>query len=120
MYYDNERCDGSFIKMPSKKVSEMAKDKLARINAYIKERKEKHIKYVRQEIIGGFWHRFWNRPDPTDEEIIAFCNDMVFYDRLAWPNLNYNDTIYVANRLINACQHAEELYISTEDLQRIS
>jgi hypothetical protein len=122
MSYENQ-CDGSFIKMPSKKVSEMAKARLAWIEQYKKDRRQKHIDKNRQEMINGWWHRFRKLPIPTDQEVIDYIEDSYRNGNWGinwWPVNHYSESEAVANRLINACEHAEDIYISTEDLQRIS
>src|SRR5580692_1583915 len=120
--FDNVSCDGSFIKMSSKKVSEMAKAKLVWIEQYKKDRRQQHIDRNRQAIMNGWWHRFRKLPVPTDQEVIDYIDEYrkSNWGMNWWPINHYYGSEVVCIRLINACLHAEEIYISTEDLQSIS
>lgn len=113
-------CDGSFVKMDSKVVKEMAFKTLERIKTYRAARKEKAIHDVINDINNGFWHKLLRLKPATREDAIAYLEGDVW-------NFDYHFTACMsakafesAERLLNACEHAEVVYISTEDLNRIS
>jgi hypothetical protein len=116
--YEN-KCDGSFIKMPSQKVSEMAKSTLVWIKEYREKRTKTYINNARQEIMNGWWYRFIKRSILTDEEVLAIIHKNPF-NGFAFIPIAYDKLEDAAKRLLNACHHTDEIYISTEDLQRIS
>lgn len=112
--------DGSFVKIASKNAIEMATKTLARIEKLRAESKEKAIEIERQHINNGFFHKLFRMKDATIED----AEKSLSYDD--W-NFDYHFTGLIAhknedsaNRILNAAQHADEIYISTEDLQRIS
>lgn len=120
-------CDGSFIKMPSAKVAELANTKIRLIE---KLRAEKVAKIIEQGRINmmklTWWDRIWNtvKSRPTDEEVSRQyeieAEDMWGYNPLKDAQNSYGDQYYTCRRLLRATQHAEEIYISTEDLGSIS
>jgi hypothetical protein len=122
MFWINSKtveCDGSFIKMPSKKIAEMAQATLVWVKEQREAKRQAYIERARQEIMGGWWHRFRNKPVPTDEEALAAIEEN------SWSGYNLIPLVggkaeSAAIRLLKACEHAEEIYISTEDLRRIS
>ena len=118
MSYENN-CDGSFIKMPTSKVAEMAQKTLDWINQYRAEKTQKYIESHRQYMVSGFWHRFWKRPAPSDKEVIKNINNNP-WNNFQFIAMSYDITEKTAKRLLIACKQADEIYISTEDLQRIT
>jgi hypothetical protein len=108
-------CDGSFVKMSSKTVAEMATKELEWIKQYREKKTQRAIESCRQKMVNGWWHRLWKKPVPTDQEVIVFLEfdiDMI--------NATYGCSEMIAKRLLNACQYAEDIFISTEDLRVIS
>ena len=122
------KCDGSFIKIPSPKVAEMAKAKIKWIEKYRANKIAKLIGSRRQEMIKPtWWDRLWNNviPVPTDQEVIEDYRREAaipynWFDPLYNAEQEYSGNYYIAHRLLRATQHADEIYISTEDLQDIS
>ena len=115
----DKKFHGSFIKMPSKKVREMAAATLEKIRKSREEEYKSDLEHYRQEMMKGFWHRLLKKPAPTDVEVIAW-HDKVYYDSFGmWSELRYGNQEAAARRLHRACEEADEIYISTEDLSQI-
>lgn len=121
--HQTKSCDDSFVKMTSSKIIEMAKATLK----YIKDYRDSATKAVfdneKQYIMNGFWHKLFKRPEPTDEEVWASVNrcggDVIHFPETFFINLRYSKNEDAAHRLLNAAQHADEIYISTKDLRRL-
>jgi hypothetical protein len=112
--------DGSFVKVTSKDASEMAIKTLAWVKKLRDDREARAIEIERQKINDGFWHKLFRLKEATVED----AKESLAYDH--W-NFDYHFTNQIAfkneeaaNRILNACKHASEIFISTEDLQKIS
>ena len=127
------QCDGSFLKMPSAKVAEMAQTMIRLIEFKRIEARAKTFAWVREKLMKRSWwdrlwntlNKNWNQPitEPTEQQIIAYCEDEgEFYgsNPLDQDANLYSRQYHVAHRLLRATQYAEEIYISTADLQAIS
>lgn len=113
-------CDGSFVKMDTKVVKKMATKTLERIKKYRADRKEKAIEDIINDINNGFWHNLFRMKPATRKDALAYLeNDTWNFDYHFSGCVGYKSE-ESANRLLNACEHAETVYISTEDLHRIS
>jgi hypothetical protein len=112
-------CDGSFIKMSSKKIAELANNTLVWVKEVRETKRKSYIENVRQEIMNGWWHRFRNKPIPTDEEVLARIEENPWNSFNLIP-IHGGKAEAAAIRLLKACEYADEIYISTEDLRRIS
>jgi hypothetical protein len=112
----------SSVKISSVRIAEMCQTTLTYIKQRRIDKKEKQIKDIRAAIVKGFWHRFWKRPVPTDEEIIAIAND--YHNSFSWwyedPDSLYWETERLCKKLLVACKQAEEINISVADLDQIS
>ena len=116
---ENCKCSGSFIKMPAKEIAEMAKATLVWVEESRAKISKRYIDDARQEMMNGWWHRLTKRPAPTDEEALERIKEN------PWSGFNIihlhgGKAEDAARRLLVACKYVDEIYISTEDLQRIS
>jgi hypothetical protein len=116
---DCDNCSVSFVKMSSAKVLDMATLCLERINNKCEEEKKKYIETYRKIIMNGWWHRLFNKPVPTDEEVIEYMDNN--YTLYSYIDCKYRYQRNIAKRLKKACQiNASDLntdiYVSTEDL----
>lgn len=110
----------SFVKMPSAKISEMCEDSLQFIYQRRAEKKKRQIEDVRQSIVKRFWHRFWRRPVPTDEEIIDYLENSDYCLFYGNPDNLYWETEKLCHKLSVACKQVDEINISVSDLDQIS
>ena len=113
-------CDGSFVKVASKDAKEMAQNTLEWVQERRQTSRESAIKREMDNINEGFFHKLFRMKPATREEAVANLQNDIW-------NFEYHGTHFIgyenektANRILNACKHAEEIYISTEDLRRIS
>jgi hypothetical protein len=113
-------CDGSFVKIASKDAIEMATKTLAWVDKLRSDRQAGTIEIEQQRINNGFFHKLFRMKEATVEDAkknLAYDHwnfDYHFNGLIAHKNES------AANRILNAAKHADEIYISTEDLQRIS
>jgi len=108
----------SFIKMPTSKVAQMAQKAIDTLQARRQERLDKYVEERLQTTTNHWWHRLWNKKNPTREEMVAFLENEEWGSYWYIAN-SYNDQLYVARRLLNACKQADEIYLSTKDLDNI-
>jgi hypothetical protein len=112
--------DGSFVKVASKDALEMAKDTLQWVENERTTRKRQAIEREQKRLNNGFWHKLFRCKEVTFEEAEeSIQNDPWNFDYNFGPVMFYK-TESACNRIINAAKHADEIYISTEDLRRIS
>ena len=112
--------DGSFVKISSKDAAELATKTLAWVKKLRVDRKAAEVERERQRINNGFWHKLFRLKEATVEQAI----ENLKYDQWNF-DYHYNSLICAKNestamRVLNAVKHANEIYISMEDLQRIS
>jgi len=112
--------DGSFVKVASKDVLEMAKDTLQWIKNERAARKKKAIETEQKRLNNGFWHKLFRCKDVTIEAAEESLKDDPWDFDYHWSPAMYYKTEDACNRIINAAKHADEIYISTKDLRRIS
>ena len=112
--------DGSFVKISSKDAVEMATKTLAWVDSLRAESKAKAIEAERQRLNNGFFHKHFRMKEATVED------DKASLDYDEW-NFYYHFNELIAHKnevtalkILNAAEHADEIYISTEDLKRIS
>jgi hypothetical protein len=111
--------DGSFVKMSSEDVKAKCIDTIRAIKATRLERISQTMEEARQKIMSGYFHRLFKKPTPTDEEVKAYLDDG-FISELFWDETYGFKNEEVASKLLHACQFVEEIYVSTEDLRRIT
>jgi hypothetical protein len=111
--------DGSFVKMSSKDVKVKCEATLRSIKQIRQQKVSKTIEDARQEIMGGFLYRLFKRPPPTDEEVRDYLHGD-WISPLFWDERAFYKDEEVATKLLHACQFVEEIYVSTEDLRRIT
>ena len=111
--------DGSFVKMSSEDVKAKCELTLKTIKRVRQEKVAKTIEETRQKMMEGFLHRTFKKSPPTDDEVRAYLSDD-FISELFWDETAFFKNEEVANKLLHACQFVEEIYVSTEDLQRIT
>ena len=110
--------DGSFVRMRSDVIKAKCEAMLIAIEAVRKKRVQETIEATRQRMMKGFWHRLFKRPVPTDEQVRQHLNDG-FISELFWDENAYFKNEEIARKLLNASKYAEEIYVSTEDLERL-
>lgn len=124
MQQHQKRRDGSFVTMPSHRIILLCEQTLQRIADYRKRQHKKLIEDTRAEMIDNWWHKLWKKPDPTDEEVLTYIHrgggDTIRLPETFWINIHGSTEEDVAHRLLNAAKYADEVCISTEDLERIS
>lgn len=111
--------DGSFVKMSSDDVRAKCESTLSYIKKVRQERIAKTIEDARQEMMKGYLHRWFKKPPPTDDEVRVYLDDG-FISELYWDEIAFFKNEETANKLLHACQFVEEIYVSTEDLRRIT
>lgn len=111
---------GSFIKMPSDKVAQMASECLKNIREAKEKRRQEELDSWRKIMVNRFWHKLLKKPAPTDEEVINWVNDNSWEGFDYWNSLRYAVREAAAGRVLHACKFVSEIYISTEDLEKIS
>lgn len=134
MFYSTEsKCDGSFAKVDSSSLIELAHQSLENIEKYKKQEVQRLINRKRNKFLAkeekrknSLWSKLFGfkpRKEPTDEEIYEFIkndhDDVIGPSELFWMDLRYEKYIDTANRLINAAKYAPEVFVSTEDLERL-
>jgi hypothetical protein len=108
----------SFVKMPTSKVAEMAQNTKNKLKARRDEQLDKYVKERIQKTVNHWWHRLWSKKDPTYQEMVSFLETEDF-GAYWWIANQYNDQLNVANRILRACCQADEIYLSTKDLDNI-
>jgi hypothetical protein len=119
-FNQTNQCSTSFIKMSSQDAAEMARKTLDYVEQRREEAKSGAIERERQRINNGFFHKLFGCKDATVEEAVSNLE----YD--TW-NFDYHFTEIIASKnekvarqILNACKHADEILISTEELNLIS
>lgn len=137
--YSQTKCDGSFVKLSSEEVKARSLESLKQIRKEIKAATQHLIDDRRQQIEeerkhrrNSIWYGFLNLftgdkedpPMPTDEEILHDIEhdcpgDYIHLPETYWIDLRYDKYRDVAYRLYNAASHADEIYVSTSDLEML-
>lgn len=116
--------DGSFVSLPSTKIIYLCERTLERITNHRKRAHKKLIEETREEMVNDWWHKLWKKPIPTDEEVLSYIHrsggDTIRLPETFWINCHGVTNEDTAHRLLNAAKYADEVCISTEDLERIS
>ena len=112
--------DGSFVKISAKEAKNMAEDTLQWIKKERTARKEEAILADMKRLDSGFWHKLFRMKPHTREDAIASLDDDPWDFDYHFSKLMYHKSEDSARRILNACNFAEEIYISTEDLRRIA
>jgi len=114
MYENNN--NGSFIKMPSEKVSELCNKTLNGIKEYRAKEKVKYVIEAKELFANSWWNKFRKIKMPTDNEILhgdryplSSASDCI--DRLYWA------TEQTVKGLLKACEYADEVYVSVAELK---
>lgn len=129
---EQKPCDGSFVRIPSAKITEMARQTLANIKQYKAKDIQRLIAKEKEEILkrrekkrNSLWSKIFGYvepPMPSDEEIIKMhehSGDGIWIPETVWIDFRYEKNIEVAYRLINAAKYADEVAVSTKDLSRL-
>lgn len=133
MQYQGKPCDGSFVKMASQEVTRLAKESLSNIenrkSAAVQrliDKRRKLIQEDRERARNSIWcglFGYKEQPMPTDEEILHQIKterfDCIHIPETTWIDIRYEKYEDVAYRLLNAAKHADEIYVSTQDLERL-
>jgi hypothetical protein len=129
---EQKPCDGSFVRISSVKLTEMARETLENIKTYKEHDLQKLIAREKAEIIkrreksrNSLWSKIFGyteRPMPSDEEIIKMhesSGDGIWLPETFWIDFRYEKNMEVAYRLLLAAKHADEVAVSTKDLERL-
>lgn len=125
--------DGSFVKVSSKDITKRAYASLASIKLCkardtqrLIERERIEVMAAREKKRNSLWSRLFGykeKPEPTDAELLKSIEtqrgDGIWLPETFWIDVRYDKYIEVANRLINAAKYADEIFVSTEDLERL-
>jgi hypothetical protein len=112
--------DGSFVKISSIKATKMAQDTLNWITQKRADRKANAIEEERQRINNGFFHKLFHLREATEQDAIYSLQGDIYNFEYHWSQMAYYKSEEAAQRVLNACKHVDDIFISTEDLQRIS
>jgi hypothetical protein len=110
--------DGSFVRMRSDVIKAKCEAMLIAIKSIRQERVKKTIEEGRQRMMQGFWHRLLKKPVPTDDQVKSYLSDGMISETF-WDEISFYKNEEVAKKLLNACTYAEEIFVSTEDLERL-
>lgn len=132
--HEQKPCDGSFVRIPSEKLTALAFKSLDNIKKYkaadrkkLADRERKELRERREKSRNSIWSKIFGykeRPEPTDEELIKMHENSgnpscIWLPETFWIDFRYEKNIEVAYRLINAAKHADEVAVSTKDLERL-
>ncbi len=130
--HEQKPCDGSFVRISSDKLTQMARQSLENIKKYKardrkrladKERDEYNKRIEKKR--NSLWSKLFGYtepPTPSDEELIKMheqSGDGIWLPETFWIKFRYQTNIEVAYRLINAAKYADEIAVSTKDLERL-
>lgn len=119
-----ESQSASLVKLTSAKVIDKCERSLAYIKAYRENEFKKLIVKERERIVNGFFHKLFKRPVPSDEEVVRIIEqpsgDVFNVPETFWINIQFHKSEEIAKRLLNAAKQADEIYVSTEDLEYLS
>lgn len=131
---NSRTCDGSFVRLPSEKLKNMALNTLDNIKFYkakdrkkLADRERKELREYEEKRRKSIWSKIFGykeRPEPTDEELIKRHENSgspgcIWLPETFWIDYRYEKSIEVAHRLLNAAEHADEVAVSTQDLERL-
>jgi len=134
MRHEQKPCDGSFIRIPSEKLKTMALQTLENIKKYkakdrkrLADRERKELQEKREKRRNSIWSKIFGykeQPEPTDEELIKMHENSgspgcIWLPETFWIDYRYEKNIEVAHRLLNATEYADEVAVSTKDLERL-
>lgn len=130
---EQKPCDGSFIRISSEKLTKLARQTLENVKRYkakdiqrLIDREKEELLERREKRKNSLWSKIFGYiepPMPSDEEILeAYKNqryDCIWIPETTWIDFRYEKNIEVAYRLINAAKYADEVAVSTKDLERL-
>jgi hypothetical protein len=131
---EQKPCDGSFVRLSSDKLKNMALNTLDNIKVYkandrkrLADRERKELREQREKSRNSIWSKIFGykeRPEPTDDELIKMHENSgspgcIWLPETFWIDYRYEKNIEVAHRLLNAANHADEVAVSTKDLERL-
>lgn len=134
MHQERKPCDGSFIRISSAKLKEMANQTLENIKLYKAHDRKRLASRERKEFLerqekkrNSIWSKLFGYkevPVPTDEEFIKLHGgkgggDTIWLPETFWIDFRYSKNAEVAHRLLLAAEHADEVAVSTKDLERL-
>ncbi len=134
MHQEQKPCDGSFIRLPSEKLKGMALQTLENIKKYkardrkrLADRERKELQEKQEKRRKSIWSKIFGykeQPEPTDEELIKMHEgkgggDTIWLPETFWIDFRYSKNAEVAHRLLLAAEHADEVAVSTLDLERL-
>lgn len=111
--------DGSFVLMDSSVIKAKCEAMLIHIEAHRKEFRQEVIDKNREEMKNRFFHRLFKRPDPTDKEVEEYVTSGTWLSELWLADTVGYQSEDVAKRLLKACEYTNEIYVSTEDLEKL-
>jgi hypothetical protein len=111
--------DGSFVLIRSDIIKAKCENALASIKAAREKYRQEAMDKARAEMMNGFWFKLFKKPVPTDEQVESYLCDGVMFSELFRIQIMYYKQEDVANRLLSASKYADEMYVSTEDLERL-
>lgn len=131
---EQKPCDGSFVRISSEKLKKMALTTLDNIKKYkahdrkrLADRERKELREQREKSRNSIWSKIFGykeRPEPTDDELIKMHENSgspgcIWLPETFWIDFRYEKNKEVAYRLLNAAEHADEVAVSTKDLERL-
>ena len=134
MHQEQKSCDGSFVRIKSDKLTNMARQTLENIKKYkardrkrLADRERKELREQREKSRNSIWSKIFGykeQPEPTDEELIKMHENSgspgcIWLPETFWIDYRYSINAEVAHRLLLAAEHADEVAVSTKDLERL-
>ena len=129
---EQKPCDGSFVRISSANLKEMANRTLKNIPKYKAYDRERLAKRLKKELLeereksrNSIWSKIFGykeKPIPSDEELIKAhegSGEGIWLPETFWIDFRYSKNIEVAQRLLHAAQYADEIAVSTKDLERL-
>lgn len=111
--------DGSFVLMNSSVIKAKCEAMLSYIKTHRAQARQEVMDENREKMKNRFFHRLFKRPDPTDQEVEDYITGDVMFSDLFRVELFGYESEAVAKRLLKACEYTSEIYVSTEDLEKI-
>lgn len=108
--------------MSSEKIKTLVNKRLDKIKESKSNRIKKLIDRTKDERCSGFIFKLFNKPIPSDEEILqelygSYHGDSWNPSMIAWINKDYLLEESICSKLLHAAELAEEIFISVEDAQ---
>ncbi len=126
--WNSTQREGSFVELPSEKVRSLATECLQRVEAHRAKLKKAEVEALKQTIEKSWVQRFGRRwlgwTFPSDEKIVKKVEENAqevgdHFDLSLWLIQGWKSK-EAAKKLLLACEHADKVMVSLEDLDLIT